>query len=60
MTEKEEVLKLIKELPEDVTLEEVMRELYIYIKFQQGVRELNDEMANKGKTVKLEHDKLFH
>lgn len=43
MSEKEEVLKLIKDLPENVSLEEMMRELYIYIKFQQGVRELNEK-----------------
>ncbi|MED4475268.1 hypothetical protein [Oceanobacillus caeni] len=59
MSEKEEVLKLIKDLPENASLEEMMRELYIYIKFQQGVRELNEKKSDK-KTIDLEPEKWFH
>lgn len=59
MSEKEEVLKLIKDLPDNVSLEEMMRELYIYIKFQQGVRELNEEKS-ENKTIDLEPEKWFH
>ncbi|RKQ33457.1 hypothetical protein [Oceanobacillus halophilus] len=60
MTDKEEVLKLIKELPDDVSLEGIMRELYIYIKFQQGVRESEDEKVKKKKMIKMEPGKWFH
>lgn len=59
MSEKEEVLKLIRDLPENVSLEEIMRELYIHIKFQQGVRELNEKRSDK-KTIDLEPEKWFH
>ncbi|WP_156290114.1 hypothetical protein [Oceanobacillus salinisoli] len=59
MSEKEEVLKLIKDLPDDVSLEEMMRELYIYIKFQQGVRELNENSTSKN-SIKMELGKWFH
>lgn len=59
MSEKEEVLKLIKDLPENASLDEIMRELYIYIKFQQGVRELNEEKS-ENKTIDLEPEKWFH
>ncbi|MEK4800040.1 MULTISPECIES: hypothetical protein [Oceanobacillus] len=59
MSEKEEVLKLIKDLPDNVSLEEMMRELYIYIKFQQGVRELNEEKS-ENKTIDMEPEKWFH
>jgi len=59
LSEKEEVLKLIKDLPDNVSLEEMMRELYIYIKFQQGVRELNEEKS-ENKTIDMEPEKWFH
>lgn len=47
MSEKEEVIKLIKELPDSVSIEEIMRELYIHLKFQRGVQEMNEQKKNK-------------
>lgn len=47
MSEKEEVIKVIKALPDNVSLEEILRELYIHIKFQRGVQELNEQKRNK-------------
>ncbi|WP_170140658.1 hypothetical protein [Oceanobacillus arenosus] len=54
MSEKEEVIKMIQELQDNVSFEEILRELYIHIKFQRGVQELNEERSN---TIKLEADK---
>lgn len=59
MSEKKEVLELIKSLPEDATYEEMMREIYIYIKFQQGVREYN-EKRTENTPINLKQDKWFH
>ncbi|GAE26682.1 hypothetical protein JCM9140_2769 [Halalkalibacter wakoensis JCM 9140] len=60
MTTKEEVIKLIKDLPENATLEDIMRELYVRSKIEKGIRELNagkvvshDEVKEKlGKRLK--------
>jgi predicted transcriptional regulator len=41
VTTKEEVIKLIKNLPENVTLEDIMRELYVRSKIEKGIQELN-------------------
>lgn len=41
MSTKEEVIKLIKDLPENVTLEDIMRELYVRTKIEKGIQELN-------------------
>lgn len=41
MSTKEEVIKLIKGLPENVTLEDIMRELYVKAKIDKGIQELN-------------------
>lgn len=38
---KEEVLKLIKDLPENVTLEDIIRELYVRGKIEKGLKELD-------------------
>ncbi|SHG64581.1 hypothetical protein [Ornithinibacillus halophilus] len=39
MSTKEEVIKLIKELPENVTLDDIMRELYVRKKIDKGIKE---------------------
>ncbi|UTR12153.1 hypothetical protein MM300_07640 [Evansella sp. LMS18] len=51
MSTKEEVIKLIKDLPENVTLEDIMRELYVRSKIEKGITDLND-----GKVVS--HDEV--
>lgn len=58
MSEKEEVIRLIEALPDDVSLEEILRELYIHIKFQRGVQEVNEQ--RRGKIVKTETDRMLH
>ncbi|MCL7748558.1 hypothetical protein [Halalkalibacter alkaliphilus] len=40
MSTKEEVMKLIKGLPDNVTLEEIMKELYVRSKIEKGLDEL--------------------
>ncbi|MDC3412407.1 hypothetical protein NC797_00075 [Aquibacillus sp. 3ASR75-11] len=52
MSTKEEVLKLISDLPESVTIEDIMRELYIRSKIDKGIQELNS-----GKVVSHEQVK---
>jgi hypothetical protein len=51
MSTKEEVIKLIKDLPETATLEDIMRELYVRLKIDKGIQELDT-----GKVVS--HDKV--
>ncbi|ADU32172.1 MULTISPECIES: hypothetical protein [Evansella] len=42
MSTKEEVIKLIKDLPENVTLEDIIKELYVRKKIEKGIQELNN------------------
>ncbi|MFA1820224.1 hypothetical protein ACDX78_08565 [Virgibacillus oceani] len=51
MSVKGNVIKLIKELPNDVTYEEVMEEIYIQSKIDAGLKQLD-----KGKY--LTHDQV--
>jgi predicted transcriptional regulator len=46
MSTKEEVIRFIKGLPENVTLEDILEELYVRAKIEKGLRDLNT-----GKTV---------
>lgn len=55
LSEKEEVIKMIQALPDNVSLEEILRELYIHIRFQRGVQELNEEKSQN--VIKMESDK---
>ncbi|CDO03635.1 peptidase S8/S53 subtilisin kexin sedolisin [Oceanobacillus picturae] len=43
MSTKEEVIKLIKDLPENVTLDDIMQELYVRKKIDKGLKELDAE-----------------
>lgn len=43
MSTKEEVIKLIKDLPENVTVDDIMQELYIKKKIDKGIKELDAE-----------------
>ena len=42
MTLKESIIELIRNLPEDVTLTDIMAELYFRQKVDQGLRELDE------------------
>jgi len=42
MTTKEAILEMIRKLPDNVTVEEVMAELYFRRKVDQGLRELDE------------------
>ena len=42
MTTKEAILEMIRKLPDNVTVEEVMAELYFRQKVDQGLRELDE------------------
>lgn len=42
MSTKEQIIKLIKDLPENVTLDDIMRELYVRKKIDKGIQELNN------------------
>ncbi|MDF2789139.1 MAG: hypothetical protein K0S80_2237 [Neobacillus sp.] len=46
MSSKEEVIRFIKGLPENVTLEDILEELYVRAKIEKGLQELEN-----GKTV---------
>lgn len=58
MSEKKEVIQMIEALPDDVSLEEILRELYIHIKFQRGVQQVNEQRRNK--PIKTETDSMLH
>jgi predicted transcriptional regulator len=51
MTTKERSIQIISQLPDDATVADIMRELYVQMKIEQGLRELD---AGKG----LEHSQV--
>ena len=51
-TEKENVMQMIKELPDDITLEDIMYHLYAREKIIRGLKD-----ANEGKKVSNEKAK---
>lgn len=42
MSIKGEVIKLIEELPEDATMEDILYKLYVRAKIEEGINELNE------------------
>jgi predicted transcriptional regulator len=42
MSVKGEVIKLIQELPENVTLEDILYKLYVRAKIEEGLKEIED------------------
>jgi predicted transcriptional regulator len=42
MSIKGEVIKLIQELPENVTLEDILYKLYVRAKIEEGLKEIED------------------
>jgi len=43
MTTKEKVIKMIKELPEDISISDIMAELYFRQNVDEGLKELDEE-----------------
>ncbi|WP_100010288.1 hypothetical protein [Lentibacillus sediminis] len=43
MTVKDNVIKMIKELPEDVTYEDIIEEIYIQSKIDAGLKQHDEE-----------------
>ncbi|MFD0698020.1 hypothetical protein ACFQZT_28500 [Paenibacillus sp. GCM10027628] len=41
MSIKGEVIKLIQELPEDVTMEDILYKLYVRARIEEGLKEVN-------------------
>lgn len=49
---KEEAIKLIKQMPDDCSLEDIMYELYFKQKVEKGLRELKEGKIVKHEDVK--------
>ena len=45
LTIKEEVIKMIEEFPEDITISDIMAELYFRQNVDDGLKELDEEKA---------------
>ena len=55
MTTKEEILKVVKNLPPDSSVEDVMEQLYLLYKIETGIKQAN---AGKKVTHKVAKDRL--
>ena len=53
MTAKEAILRVIQQLPDDVSIDDVQYQLYVLQKIQQG-----EEDATAGRTIP--HDEVMH
>ena len=42
MSTKEEVIKIIKGLPDNATIEDIMHQLYVRAKIEAGIKELDE------------------
>jgi predicted transcriptional regulator len=42
MSIKEEIIKIIKDMPETITIEDVMQKLYVRAKIEAGLKELDE------------------
>jgi len=52
MSAKEEVIKIIEELPNNVTLEDIIKELSVKSKIEKGLTQLNNEESYSHEEVK--------
>jgi len=52
MSTKEEVIRMIKDLPNNVTLEDIIKELSVKAKIEEGLEELNNEKYYSHNEVK--------
>jgi len=53
------VIKVIEDLPDNVSYEDILRELYIHIKFQKGIQQQKEE-KDKKKRINLDEGKWIH
>lgn len=60
MSVKREVMKLIQELPETVTIEEIMQELYVKAKMDAELQKHNKGKAGRHKTVIVNHSRFLN
>lgn len=52
MSLKDDVIKLIQNLPENVTIDDIMNELYIRTKIEAGIKELDEGKGIDHEVVK--------
>ncbi|WP_404447756.1 hypothetical protein LG307_02670 [Sutcliffiella horikoshii] len=52
MSTREDVIRIIKELPETATTEDIMRKLYDRLKIEKGINELDRENSVSHQQVK--------
>jgi hypothetical protein len=52
MTTKERAVRLISRLPDDVTADEIMARLYVQLKVEKGLRELDEGRGVPHETAK--------
>lgn len=53
------MIKVIRDLPDNVSYEDILREIYIHIRFQKGIQQQKDE-RDKGKRIDLNEKKWIH
>lgn len=58
-TEKESILQMIKELPDDVTLEDIMYHLYVREKIFRGLKDADEGKKVSNEKAKEVIEKLF-
>ena len=52
MTTKEAIIEIIRRLPDDVTVDDILAELYARRKIEQGLRQLDEGQGISHETVK--------
>ncbi|MCD6422789.1 MAG: hypothetical protein J7L42_01545 [Elusimicrobia bacterium] len=57
MSLRKEILKMIKEMPEGINIEDIMAELYFRFKVEKGLNELSNNKCKTHETVKAKVEK---
>lgn len=57
MTTKEKVIKMIKELPDDITISDIMAELYFRQNVDEGLKELDEGKGISHEEAKKQLDR---
>jgi hypothetical protein len=52
MTIKEEIIRLIRDLPDNVTIDDIINELYVRAKIEAGIKQLDKGQGIEHKAVK--------
>lgn len=60
MSTKDEVIELIRNLPENVTIEDIMKELYIKLNIDRGIQELDSGKVISHEQVKEKFGKWLN